>query len=112
MKLTDIDYETTLKITDFENFFDVYESDNVYRYNLNNSIFLNIDDSVILTYELKTPAHWSLISYKLYGTPRLAWLLMKINNVSLSETFEKLQPGTKIKYVSENNVKAILRSLD
>lgn len=112
MKLEDIDYEDDLKITDFENFFDVYEIDDKYRYNLNKNLYLNIGSSNLLEYELHTSAHWSLISYKLYGTTRLAWLLMKINNVTLAGTYVKMQPGTKIKYISKDNVKAVVKALD
>lgn len=112
MKLTDIDYETTTKITDFENFFKVSEHDGLYRYNLNNNLYLEISDDELMTYELKMSAHWPLISYKLYGTTRLAWLLMKINKVGLADSLRTYRPGEKVKYISKDNVKSILRALD
>lgn len=112
MKLTDIDYDSQIKLTDFENFFEVHDLNGVYRYNLNNTLFLNIADDQLLTYELKSYAHWPLISYQLYKTTRLAWLLMKINKVSCADTMKRYSPGEKIKYISSDNVKIVLRALD
>lgn len=112
MKLTDIDYETLVKITDFENFLTVTERDGLYRFNLNNTLYLDIAEDGLFSYELKTPAHWPLISYKLYETTRLAWLLMKINGVGLKDSLRLYLPGEKIKYLSKDNVQEILKALD
>lgn len=42
MKITDIYYDSDIKITDFENFFDVVNVDGMYKYNLNNTMYLDI----------------------------------------------------------------------
>lgn len=112
MKITDIYYDSDIKITDFENFFDVVNVDGMYKYNLNNTMYLDIAEDQLKTYELKTPAHWPLISYTLYETTRLAWLLMKINKVGLKDSLRQYQPGEKIKYLSDENVKEIIGALD
>jgi hypothetical protein len=50
MKITEIgndaevDYDTTIKITDFENFFDINELDGVYKYNLNETLYFDISE--------------------------------------------------------------------
>lgn len=118
MKITEIgndaevEYDTTIKITDFENFFDVNKIDGVYKYNLNETLYFDISEDQLLTYELKTYAHLPLIAYKLYGTTRLTWLLMKINKVGLADSLRTYLPGEKIKYLSKDNVKSILYALD
>lgn len=53
-----------------------------------------------------------MISYTLYETTHLAWLLMKINKVGLKDSLRQYQPGEKIKYLSEENVKEIIGALD
>ncbi len=112
MKISDIDYDSNIEIADFENFFDVVNVDGTYKYNLNDTMYLDIAEDQLKTYELKTPAHLPLISYTLYDTTRLAWLLMKINKIGLKDSLRTFQPGEKIKYLSEENVKAIVGALD
>lgn len=113
MKLSDLkreipNYQSVYKFTDLENFFNIYEKDNNYVYNLNSTLYLNIDESALQTYILKSDMFWPLISYKLYETTHLAWLLMKINNVQAKDIFNKLPASTKIKYVDTNTIQSII----
>lgn len=115
MKIIDLIEQQTendyLKISDLENMFDIYlDNKNNYKYNLNNTIYLN--DLNIQYYILSTEAHWTTISYLLYGTTRLAWLLMKINNISAKDIFKKKYQGNIIKYISESNVQEIIQFLN
>ena len=48
--------------------------------------------------------HWTLISYKIYGTTRLAWLLWKANNVQMADTFKVKMPGDIVYYLPRENV--------
>lgn len=91
----DIQY---LKITDFENYLNIYEKNRKYYYNLNNSIYFDVDTSRLETYTVTSNAFWPLISYKIYHTTRLAWLLCKINNVSTKDIFKQKHPGDKVYY--------------
>lgn len=109
MKSYEID--SNIKVSDFENFLNVYDIDNKYIYNLNSTIHFNVNDSEFLTYITTTNAHWPLISYKIYGTTRLAWLLMKLNNVTSKNLFDILPAATKVKYIDQEIVKDILKTL-
>lgn len=108
MKITDINQLT--KISDFENFFNVYEDINGnYIYNLNSTLYINA--ASYETYTCDTTCYWPLISYKLYNTTRLAWLLMKINDVKATDIFLPKNPGDKIRYLPIETVNGILESL-
>ena len=50
---------------------------------------------------------WPLISFKVYNTVELWWLLMKLNNV-LDPMFEP-EKDTSIRYVSAGDVNTILQ---
>jgi hypothetical protein len=104
MKLLDIGITT--EITDFENFFKIHEDSRTgyYKYNLNEGLYINVDKSQCEEYILKTDAFWPLISYKIYETPKLAWLLMKLNDVSGEDIFKKKTPGSTIYYLPKETV--------
>ena len=104
-----IDLDTNIKITDFENFMSVYEDeDHNYRFNLNETIYLDFDKNSLPVYETTSETHWSLISYKLYETIELAWILMKVNNVKAKNMFSVIPPATKIRYLSKDQMSEIL----
>jgi hypothetical protein len=82
------DSKTWLKAMDLENFFNVYADKNGnFVYNLNNSIYFNVQKGSLDEYTLSHDMHWTLISYMLYGTTRFAWLLMKVNNITAENIF-------------------------
>ena len=96
----------------FRKFFDVYKKDDKYYYNLNTSLYLNCDETNLKTYICTHEMHWPLISYNIYGTPRLAWLLLKINKVSTKDVFIKKQPGDEIKYISDDKITNIVEFIN
>ena len=105
MKVSDIDDQQPLKITDMENFFSVFEDKRGnYVYNLNETIYVDAPDS-LREYRCPHTMHWPLISYKIYGTTRMAWLLLKLNNVSFRDTFKAKMPGDTVKYVDKDSLK-------
>ena len=115
MVLTDIDTSSMkfLKITDFENILNIYQdSKGNYFFNLNNSLYLNIANDALLSYTNDYVSHWPLISYKIYGTTRLAWLLMKINNVEAKDVFKYVEIGTKIKYLPKDQMNGLITTLN
>lgn len=106
------DERSYLKMTDLENFFNVYlDKNGNYVYNLNASIYFQIDSSQLADYVLQHDAHWTLISYKIYGTTRLAWLLMKLNHVDAVNVFDKKHASDIIKYIPKNQIEALISSL-
>ena len=103
MKLNELDIGNIngyLKITDLENIFDVFtdKRDNAV-FNLNESLYINVDPSVLPEHICSSEMHWTTLSYILYGTTRLAWLLMKINNVDAKDVFVSKKPGERIRYL-------------
>lgn len=113
--LTDISYDEKkdwLKITDFENMFHIYDDGKNNFYNLNSTLYLNIPDEYLSEYICTHPMAWTTISYKLYLTTRLAWFLMKLNNVKATDVFKLKQPGDKIKYLNTEQVNSIVEQLN
>lgn len=102
-----------LTISDLENIFKVYpDKKQNFVYNLNSSLFFDIDENSLEVYKLKHNMHWPLISYKLYGTTRLAWLLMKLNNVTTKDVFNMKQAGDEIFYLPTRRVTSIVESIN
>lgn len=115
MKISDIknkinNYNSVYKFTDLDNFFSIYEYNGNYNYNLNSTIYLNINESLLKKYVLTCDMYWPLISYKIYETTRLAWLLMKLNNVEAKDVFKKIKATTTIKYIDTNYVQEIIQN--
>ena len=109
MTLLDLDTSNILmdfvQITDLENIFNVYTDKNGnYYFNLNMSLYLSVTSDNISIYTCKSDLQWPLISYNIYGTTRLAWLLLKLNEVKPKDVFKILPAGTKVKCISNTLV--------
>ena len=112
LKVNKIIENETLKPTDLENFFDVYiDARGNYSFNLNSTMYFSNSGAGMPEYICDTPMFWPLASYKIYGTTRFAWLLMKLNNVKATEMFRKLQPGEKIVYLPGETVQTIVEHI-
>lgn len=115
-KLKDIDLDNKYewnKISDLENMFNIYQDDDQnLKYNLNQTLYLNVNPSSLLTYTLKHQMYWPLISYKIYGTTHLAWLLMKVNRVPAKYIFSSINAGANVKYLDKDIVKNILQQIN
>lgn len=71
-----------------------------WQYNLNSTFYLiDIPDEICRWYTCPTDMHWPSIAWKVYGSTRLAWFLMKLNGIRDQNIFEQLKAGTKIKYL-------------
>lgn len=114
MKLKDIDFkdgDVSRKITDFEHFFEVYiDRHGNYSFNLNQGLYFVVDKTKLKQYTCKHDMFWPLISYNLYNTPRLAWVLMKINDVQVEDMFKPIYAGQTIAYLDRNTIQSILAS--
>lgn len=115
MKLVDLDISETgkyLKITDLENIFDIYvDKRNNAVFNLNETLYINVDVSQLPEFICNAEMHWTTLSYKIYGTTRLAWLLLKVNNVDARQIFDAKQPGDKVKYLPKKYVDGVVASI-
>lgn len=113
-KISDMDMSKDfLKVTDFENFFDIYiDGRGKDLYNLNSTLYLDIPLDTLLVHKCDTYCFWPLISYKIYGTTRLAWLLMKLNAVSAEDVFLPKKPGDQVLYLPQESLGSILRAVN
>lgn len=116
MKLADLDINDTgsyLKITDLENMFDVYTDKRGNAvFNLNETLYINVDRNALPEHICTSETHWTTLSYILYGTTRLAWLLLKVNDVSSADIFKAKQPGDKVKYLPKEYMDNIVSQLN
>lgn len=114
MKLTDIiSREDNLKVTDLENMFQVHvDQKGNYVLNLNETIYVNMPKDRLKVYIPDHPQFWALISYELYQTTRLDWLLMKINGVSPINVFRPVLASQPIWYLEVGDVQNILDALN
>lgn len=98
-------------MTDFDNFFDVHETTGGdYAYNLNETLYLNAgrNGGGLPVYIAKHEMQWTLASYLIYDTTRLAWLLMKLNGVDALHMFDNIKVGQPILYLKQETVRGIL----
>lgn len=111
---TDSSRETEyLKITDLDNVFNiVVDKRNNFIYNLNSTLYLSIDKSNLLLHQLDHDAYWTTISYKIYGSTRLAWLLMKLNNVGVKETLNIKHAGDVVYYIKSEFMNRIITDIN
>ena len=114
MKTYDIlDRPNFFKITDLENFFKVsVDKNNAYVFNLNETLVFDVDKSRLTAFVCDQYMHWPLLSYKIYGTTRLAWLLMKINKVSANDMFKIKNPGDIIYAISNELITDIVNTIN
>lgn len=112
-ELHDVNLGNVLKITDFENFFEVYvDRYGNWSYNLNENLYFKFDREKLQKYTCKHTMFWPLISYQLYGSTRLAWLLMKLNDIDADKMFEPKQPGDVVYYISNEVVQNIVDNIN
>lgn len=110
-RLPDIldDGDGSVKFTDFENQFHIYLDENsYYKFNLNSTIYLDVPPSRLKTYICKHDMHWPTISYQIYGTVRLAWILMKINGITPNISFEIVPAGSEVRYLDRSDVTTVI----
>ena len=116
MKISDIDYkpiEDNLKISDYENFLNIYvDKRGNYVFNLNTGLYIDVDQNTLPTIVLDHDAWWTTISYKIYETTRLAWLLMKVNKVGLVDLFNMKETGDLIYYVDPGSISDIIQKIN
>jgi Base plate wedge protein 53 len=98
----------------------VHEIDGKLMYNpIGNINFIGVDESASLPkYEVKQGDTWPMISYKLYGTTRLWWVIAQVNSVidPFTDPFVDISTGERsagnyIKYLPLETVNTIVREV-
>ena len=96
----------------YENLFNVYLKDEHYVYNLLSNVNLpeNLDTAYYNLYIVPNDSiPYTLLSYKMYGTTLLWWLICATNNITNPVFFP--QPGTKLKILKPEIASTILQQL-
>lgn len=115
MKITDLDeYRNYITRFDLANMFNIYDDKNLgpdYKtYNINRGISItgieNIPATQVSTYTVKDGDTLNLISFNLYGTIELWWILAKINNIK--DATITLEPGWVLYTLDKNTINKIL----
>ena len=116
MRLVDLEDQEInkfLQITDLENFFDIaVDFNNNYVFNFNKGLYIKVQKSALPEFECKHEMHWTLISYMIYGTTRLAWLLWKLNDVGMADVFKAKQPHDKVKYLPTKYLESLVSDIN
>lgn len=97
MKQNEIQDLPKLNSENLENIFNVYQDKNgAYFYNLLQTIEFpkNLPPNLFTVYTTKYGDTWPFISYKVYNTPNLWWLILIANNIQNATFIPK--PGTAI----------------
>ena len=86
---------------DLEQMMNVYlDEHGVWNLNINSSFYaVNLPDEILSAYTCPSEMRWPSMSYNIYGTPRLAWLLMKVNGVRGAGVFKEVPAGVAVKYL-------------
>ena len=107
----------TLESVRYENIFNVYEfkkgdSDSYYYYNILKKISIdtsNISPDVFYYVKVDKKLPWTSISYNLYDTQHLWWLILLFNNITNPVILPKL--GDVYKVVKKEYVNDIISQL-
>jgi hypothetical protein len=62
------------------------------------------------TYEVPESYFWDNISYEVYGTPKLWWIVSLFNNVV--NPFEELEEGSNIKVLKSEHIKTVFDDME
>lgn len=95
--LLDNDRETT--------FLNIFKS-----YILNDAILSDV--SFFETYEVSNGEYWDNVSYNLYGTPHLWWIIALLNPNLIINPFEDLEDGQILSILREDYVYQLVSDLE
>ena len=112
MKQNSITDLPNLSLYRYENFLNIYEDDNNFRfYNLLRSInvFPSNNSNAEISYFVKGNDTWPLISFKNYNTMELWWLVCTYNNIQNPVIIP--EAGTELKILKPQLVSYVLSEL-
>jgi len=96
-----------------ENIFNIYlNEDNRYFYNLLQNISFpeNLPDGLFLTYTVTPGDTLPFISYKVFGTINLWWVICLINKIDNPTV--QLEAGTLLKILKESTLRALIQEIN
>lgn len=111
-KQNDIDQLTQLAPTRYENIFDVYQTSdgkNYYYYNLSRRVNLEIgtiDPEFLDYYVCNGEQPLTTISYRVYGTIDLWWLIVSLNQLNPTQN---VPAGTALAFIKPDYIESVLQ---
>lgn len=114
--VSDIPSYPDIETVSYENFFKLHLVNNEFAFfNLLKKINIltntnDVDPSFFITYNIDVDVPWVLLSYKVYGTLNLWWLLCLVNNIQDATKNPAL--GTQIKAIKPQFVASIVNQIN
>lgn len=112
-KQNDIEELPPLKITRLENLFNIYlDEKNRFFYNLLRTVYFDeqsIPPEIYKYYTVMNGDTYTFISYKVYGTIDLWWLVCSLNNINNPTQIP--EPGTRLKILFTDYLSNILTAV-
>ncbi|NBO99786.1 MAG: hypothetical protein EBU90_06620 [Proteobacteria bacterium] len=96
----------------YENIFKVYKNpDNFYYYNITKTVTFpdNLDPTQFFYYRVRRKMPWTMVSFNIYNTIELWWLLCLINKIKNPVKVPKT--GTLIKALLPDRVSSVLAEI-
>ena len=92
----------------YENIFKVYQQDQYYFYNISKTISFDgiFDEDIFKDKVITYFQPWPIISYEIYNTTYLWWLLLLTNNIK--NPVRPLPAGTAIRYIKPEYVRPVV----
>lgn len=107
-----VDLLKDLELYRYENIFKVYEtgSKNFYYYNILKKIQLpdDLNEALFDYFEIPDSLPLTTLSYRLYGTTYLWWLIMVVNKIDNPAMIES---GKRIKFIKKPFLRTVLESI-
>jgi hypothetical protein len=101
--------------TRYENIFKIYtvekdKNSSYYYYNILNKVIIpdNIDQSLLGTIKLNRKLPWTTLSYKLYNTTYLWWLIVLLNK---PKNIFYADAGIQYKYILQSNIDGLMADI-
>jgi hypothetical protein len=102
----------------YENIFKVYkktkDGKDFYFYNINNKIILptNVDEVYLQTLELDRTLPWTILSYNIYGTIYLWYILYILNKSNNNKPDFHARAGSTIAYIKPEFISSVVKSIN
>ena len=104
----------TISKSRYENIFKIYTTqNNQYYYNLLQSIYIavdRIDPRALYQYTVKQNLPWSIISFNVYGTIDLWWLIALVNQIN--NPIRSLDAGTVLNIIRPEYLNKVLDEIN
>ena len=112
MRIKDFNKDYT-KYTDLDNMFNIHQDKKGnYIFNYNSTLYLDIPEKNLKFFTTDCDMHWPLISYKIYKTTRLFWLLMKLNGIDAKRSFAAVPAASRVKYLDTAYIPNIVSMIE